>query len=274
MADDARFSTALASHPKTRKLHRRLGAEGCWSLVCLFLWVANNRWEGKLSGMSDEDIELAADWPGESGALVQTLREVGFLDGEPGNYSVHDWAEHNPWAANRGQRVQMARRAAAARWENGRNAESMPTACDPNTDRMHGDENRNAHHPTQPNQSISSDSCDPDSPLPTATMPRMDLNAAFEGVWGYYLEKVGRNPKTYSLTPLRRRKGLARLEECLKKTRGDVNRAIALMKLCVDALVASDWHMGRDPKTNGSRYCEWEDHLFGSYEQMEKWWNR
>jgi hypothetical protein len=32
--------------------------------------------------------------------------------------------------------------------------------------------------------------------------------------------------------------------------------------------------MGRDPKTAGKKYCEWEDHLFKSYEQMEKWWNK
>jgi hypothetical protein len=46
------------------------------------------------------------------------------------------------------------------------------------------------------------------------------------------------------------------------------------MKIAVDALADSDWHMGRDLKTNGKKYCEWEDHLFKSYEQMEKWWNR
>lgn len=42
MADDARISTALPRHPKTVMLQRRLGASGCWSLVCLFLWVADN----------------------------------------------------------------------------------------------------------------------------------------------------------------------------------------------------------------------------------------
>jgi len=45
------------------------------------------------------------------------------------------------------------------------------------------------------------------------------------------------------------------------------------MKLAVDGLVTSDFHMGRDPKTAGRKYCEWEEHLFGSYERMERWWN-
>lgn len=116
MADDARISTALPSHPKTKKLRRRLGDGGCWSLVCLFLWTASNRWDGSLADMSDEDIELAADWMGEPGALVKALIEVGFLDGEPGAYMIHDWHDHNPWAASRGQRQQAARDAAARKW--------------------------------------------------------------------------------------------------------------------------------------------------------------
>ena len=32
--------------------------------------------------------------------------------------------------------------------------------------------------------------------------------------------------------------------------------------------------MGRKAGTDGTLYCEWEDHLFKSYEQMEKWWSR
>ncbi len=107
---DARISTALPSHPKTKKLIRRLGPSGGWALVCLFLWVASNRSDGGLSGMTDEDIELAADWDGEPGALVTALAEVGFLDGAEGTYSVHDWADHQPWAAG------AAFRSAKARW--------------------------------------------------------------------------------------------------------------------------------------------------------------
>src|SRR5438067_736332 len=102
MADDARLSTALPFHPKTRKLKRRLGSPACWSLVCLFLWVAANRWDGDLSGLSDEDLELAADWDGDPGVFAAALRDIGFLDGVEGSSFVHDWAEHNPWAATHG----------------------------------------------------------------------------------------------------------------------------------------------------------------------------
>jgi hypothetical protein len=135
MADDARISTALPRHPKTVKLQRRLGAPGCWSLVCLFLWVAENRPEGNLEGMSNEDVEIAANWPGDVGSFVLALAEVRFLDGRDGAYKIHDWAEHNPWAASRPCRIEKARAAATARWGSKRvatrpNATSIQSACE------------------------------------------------------------------------------------------------------------------------------------------------
>lgn len=110
MATDVRISTSLAEHPKTRKLQKKLGKVAAWCLVRLLMWVARNRSDGDLTGMSAEDIEIAADWDGEEGAFVATAAAVGFLDGQPGAYVVHDWAEHNPWAAG----AEM--RSAKARW--------------------------------------------------------------------------------------------------------------------------------------------------------------
>lgn len=112
MATDARLSVGLASHPKTKKLIRRLGTDAAWRLVCLFLWCAANRSNGSLAGMSDEDIELTVDWAGEEGAFAATLREVGFLDGDEYFSSIHDWEEHNPWAAGSEARSEKARWAA------------------------------------------------------------------------------------------------------------------------------------------------------------------
>lgn len=128
MADDARISTALPRHPKTVKLQRRLGAPACWSLVCLFLWVAENRSDGDLSGLTAEDIEIAAGWSGTAGEFARTLSEVRFLDGEDGSLRVHDWTEHNPWAANRGRRIEAAKLAANMRWERRSDAVRMRVA--------------------------------------------------------------------------------------------------------------------------------------------------
>lgn len=95
--------------------------------------------------------------------------------------------------------------------------------------------------------------------------------AAVKAVFAYYLQATSRSPTLYTFTKLRRNKGLARLNEGLRKARGNLEDAKQLMLAAVDELVASDWHMGRHPDTGGKRYCEWEKHLFGSAEQFEKW---
>lgn len=117
MADDCRFSTAFPHHPKTVKLIRRLQEAAAWAWVCLLLWVADNRPDGNLTGLSGEDLEIAAGWNGESGALISTLVDVHYLDGEPGAYTVHDWVEHNPYVAGRRQRIEAKRQAGKVRWQ-------------------------------------------------------------------------------------------------------------------------------------------------------------
>jgi hypothetical protein len=97
---------------------------------------------------------------------------------------------------------------------------------------------------------------------------------AIKQVFDYYLERTGRDPRTYEFTAIRKRRGATRLNECLRKTGNDLEKAKRLMKLAIDGLVASDFHMGRDQKTAGTKYCEWEKHVFKSYEQMESWWNK
>jgi hypothetical protein len=109
---DARIATALPQHPKTKKLFRRLGAAGPLGCIYLFLWAAANRSDGDLSGMTDEDIELAVDWNGDAGAFVSAMSEVGFLDGPESQRFIHDWEEHNPWAAGSKSRSEKARWAA------------------------------------------------------------------------------------------------------------------------------------------------------------------
>lgn len=115
MTTDARLSCGFPQHPKTRKVVRRLGKAAAYDLVTLILWVAQNRSDGDLRGLSDEDIEIAADFDGDEGAFVGALADVGFLEGEPGARRMHDWSEHQPWAANAGARSDKARWAAICR---------------------------------------------------------------------------------------------------------------------------------------------------------------
>lgn len=112
---DARIAATLPSHPKTKKLLRELGPEGCWYLVRLFLWASTDRSSGDLSGLADDDLELAVDWPGATGRFIAALARVGFVDGVEGERRIHDWAEHNPWAAGAPARSTKARWNAAKR---------------------------------------------------------------------------------------------------------------------------------------------------------------
>lgn len=155
MATDARISVGLPGHPKTKKLMRRLGAAGPLGCVYLFIWAAANRSDGDLSGMSDEDIELAVDWSGEEGAFVAAMVEVGFLDGDETARTIHNWAEHNPWAAGSSDRAESSKWAALCkRYGRDGAAERMPEYAT----RMRGASESHAGR-TKPQ-------CGPDAPSP------------------------------------------------------------------------------------------------------------
>lgn len=182
MAEDARLSTSFPAHPKTRKLRRRLGADGCWCFVVLILWTASDKPDGDLSGLSDEDIEIAADWDGEAGALIKALVELKFMEGDQGSRRIHDWAEHQPFVAGRPARVEQARRAAEARWGKGRDsassqhADSMPAASDQHAGSMQGASSEHSGAcplpPTTPSNKKPSSSAAPTTPASEEQKPK------------------------------------------------------------------------------------------------------
>lgn len=98
------------------------------------------------------------------------------------------------------------------------------------------------------------------------------LYSHLDDVWYYYLEATNRNPRRNKFTAIKRRTGIVRLRECLAKTNGNRENAVKLMKVAIDALKRSDFHMGCDVKSDGKKYNDWE-HVFGTYETMEDWWN-
>jgi hypothetical protein len=81
------------------------------------MYTAQYRPDGKLTDMTPADIELVSEWPGDKGKYFDTLVETGLIDEKNGTYCVHDWKEHNPWAANAPQRTKAAKKAITARWE-------------------------------------------------------------------------------------------------------------------------------------------------------------
>lgn len=126
MNTDIRLSVGFWAHPKTKKLAKRCGLDGVRSLQVLWLWAAQNKADGRLTGMDEEDIALAADWNGE-GLFVDVLIDLGWIDKdtETNEFILHDWEEHNPWQAEASKRSEVARANANARWSKKRAAEEQ-----------------------------------------------------------------------------------------------------------------------------------------------------
>lgn len=116
MADDIRLKTSWRTHPKRVKLQRRLGHAGVTAATDLWLFCGSERTEGDLAGMTAEDIAIAAQWDGDPQRFVDTLVELGLLDGSPNGYSIHDWWEINPYVAGHKQRQVVGYLHALKRW--------------------------------------------------------------------------------------------------------------------------------------------------------------
>ena len=128
MADDIRFSVNFWTHPKTVKLSRKGGLEAVRSLQILWCFCAQERTDGVLSGMDAEDIEIAADWQGDEGRLVELLVAGNWLERlEDGTYALHGWEERQAYVSKAESRKEQARVAAEARWRKRRGVhEHMP----------------------------------------------------------------------------------------------------------------------------------------------------
>lgn len=148
MTADIRIATDLTTHPKTRLLIRRVGERAFRALLTLWSYAANNRHDGDLSGMGDDAIAAASDWPEDRAASewVQALADVGFLDATDTGYVLHDWVESQPWIAERQQRREHARELARMRWDK-RDAQRHDAARNAARNAQ-----RNAPNPTQPNR--------------------------------------------------------------------------------------------------------------------------
>lgn len=117
MNDDIRLNVAFWDHPKTIKLISALGREGVEALQRLWCFAAQFKPKGRFSGMSREDIELAAKWNGKPGTLVKTLLKLKLLDKRNRVIIIHDWKEHNSYCVFAPERAVRARNAAKIRWK-------------------------------------------------------------------------------------------------------------------------------------------------------------
>ena len=115
MNTDIRISVDFFAHYKTMRVTRKLGGDGVVALIKLFCYAGKFRSGGILKGMGAEDIADAVGWRGEAEEFVGSLCDIGFLElCEEGIYSIHDWEEHNPWAAGAAERSEAASKAGKA----------------------------------------------------------------------------------------------------------------------------------------------------------------
>lgn len=122
---DMRLSLDFVDHPKVRKLIRKAGFEGFFSLIKLFSMAGKIYQKGVLKDLESEDIEDLCEWHGEGGKFVDSMVDVGFLEKSSRGYEIHDWEQHQPWIFHCEVRSEQAKNAARARWD----AVSMQSAC-------------------------------------------------------------------------------------------------------------------------------------------------
>lgn len=123
MKDDFRVDASWRDHPKFNRLIAELGFEGVVALFTLWGYVRRHRPEGTLYGMTAADIAKASRFDGSARKFLGALCRIGFVDRltETGVYSIHDWAEHNPYSFHQKDRSAAAKASSSKRWSNQHN---------------------------------------------------------------------------------------------------------------------------------------------------------
>lgn len=116
MNSDIRLKLSFQTHPKTKKLKLKLGNDGVISFIYLLMFAAGSKSNGILDGMDNDDIALASDYQGDADQFVETLLAIRYLVEEDGVLKIHDWQDHNSYAAKSEERTEQARKAAEKRW--------------------------------------------------------------------------------------------------------------------------------------------------------------
>lgn len=83
-----------------------------------------------------------------------------------------------------------------------------------------------------------------------------------EALFNTYCDELHRDPKKYTLTPIRKAKALLRLHE-RTKIRGSLALAVDEINTAIKNLAASEYHVSHG-------YIDWTDQIFRSAEEFEK----
>ena len=186
MNSDIRLAVTWRNHHKRVKLQRRLGPEGVLSFIDLMLAVAQNKPDGLLCGWDNEDIALSAGWTGDADLFVETLIQVRLVDRDgDGRCSIHDWEEHNAFAAAARTRSEKARKAAKAKWERRLGAKEQ---CSSNAQAML------KHSSSDANSFLSNAPSPNPSPSPSPTLRNTTSSCSGEANYVRPTEPLDLNP--------------------------------------------------------------------------------
>jgi hypothetical protein len=118
MNTDIRVDVGFLDHWKTETLISECGADSVLSLIRIWIFAAQNKPTGRLFGIKSTMIERVAKWRGEGGKLLNCLTDLRFIEQDAdGVWCLHDWEEHNPYAAHAEWRKERAKKANSARWK-------------------------------------------------------------------------------------------------------------------------------------------------------------
>lgn len=169
---------------------------------------------------------------------------------------------HEEWLLAK-KRSEDGAKSARKRWD--ANADPLGSHKEPNTHTIPYHTNKE-----QNNTSNEFDFCPAESPKHSSAI-RFKGDSPIKEVWDYYLQQTEKNAALYTMTPKRHQMGLKRHTEALKKVGGRKTEAVVLMKCAIDAMVASDFHQGRNDAKK--KYNDWEL-LFRSADKFEQWLER
>lgn len=120
MNNDIRIATSFPTHPKTIMLIAKLGLDGVWALIRLWVFAAKHRPDGALRNLNADAIRIACGYPGSIADFIRVLKEpeTKFLDADTpeGWLVLHDWKDHNPYAYYAKDRSERAKELARLRW--------------------------------------------------------------------------------------------------------------------------------------------------------------
>lgn len=120
----------IESHQSLRNHKKLLRAASVWGmrrpeaigyLHLLWWWAMDNIGpDGSLGDISDGELAMGADWPGDADLFAEGLRQAGFLDETDDGRFLHDWMDYaGKYQARRAADRDRARDAYAARTPRG-----------------------------------------------------------------------------------------------------------------------------------------------------------